>query len=154
MAFSSARYAAFKTKWRGKRINGWSASGGQCTDAVRRYIQEVLGCKTNTFDWIGAGNAVDFYRLASTRHFRKIANSVTSLNHPIEGDIVVAHRRSQGADGVWRDYGHVFIAEKDCTGYYLRGFGQNWTRYRLCDFEYHPHYLDSNWTVIGWVRAL
>lgn len=115
-------------------------------------MQQVLLCRTNTFDWIGAGNAVDFYRLSSTAHFRKIPNAAS--NFPAEGDIVVASHSSKGSDGVMRNYGHVFIANKGCTPYKLYGYGQNWTLYRKCYEESHPHYIDTNWKVLGWLRAL
>jgi hypothetical protein len=154
MAFSSSRFTTFKNKWRGKEIYsipGMSASPGQCTTGVREYIREVLLCKTNTLDWIAGGNAVDFFKNASSAHFTKIPNGPG--NFPQEGDIVVASHSSRGPDGVMRNYGHVFIAVKGCTAYRLYGFGQNWTLLRKCDEEMHPHYIDTNWKVLGWLRA-
>ena len=128
--------------------NGKTIGSGQCTAETRRYLQEVCGCQTNTFDWIPPGNAVDFFHTANPEHFTKVYNSPN--NHPPDGAIVVAHHVSRGSDGVYRDYGHVFQS-LGSTVYFLRGFGQNWTLHHACAMEYHPHYNEYNWHVIGWL---
>jgi CHAP domain len=148
MAFSATRYARFKNMSRGRRISGWSRSGGQCVDYVRRFIQVVLGCRTNTIDWIARGNAVDFFKNASPKHFKKVKN--TANNYPPEGAIVVIeHTDSQG-----NKYGHILTADKGCTKTRLYGFSQNWTRHRLCFEEGHRHYSEPNFKVLGWLIAL
>lgn len=125
----------------------------QCVDGIRGYLVEVLGCpsRLESFNWIKAGNAVDFYNNANTLHFTKIPNSPSAV--PRAGDIIVAHHRSRGRDGVMRDYGHVFIFTQGDV-HYLRGYGQNWTRYHACEYEYHPHYESNadDFHVIGWLR--
>lgn len=147
-AFSSTRFATFRNNVRNRKVSGWSASGGQCTDYIRRFIQVVLGCKSNTLDWIAGGDARTFFDGMSAKHFRKVRN--TANNFPPEGAIVVAEHSSRGSDGKMHNFGHVFTALKGCTPTRLYGFGQNWTKYRLCYEEGHMHYVDTNWRVIGW----
>lgn len=139
-------FTQFRADHRDKEIGS-----GQCVAEIRAFLKEVCGCTTNTYDWIAPGNAVDFFRNASSAHFKKVYNSPD--NHPPDGAIVVAHHVSRGSDGQYRDYGHVFNSLRS-TVYYLRGYGQNWSLVHECDYEYHPHYNETNWHVIGWLIPL
>lgn len=121
-----------------KEINGWSQSGGQCVDQVRKYIQQVFGVKGNTFDWIAPGNAKDFFHNANPAHFDKIPNTPNAF--PSEGDIVVFDHGF---------YGHVAIAWRECSDTNLFTFDQNWSEPRRCTFETHSYTRDK---VIGWLR--
>jgi len=97
-------FTQFRAKHRDHCISGWSRTGCQCTDCIREYLKEVLGCTSNTLDWIAGGNARDVYANANTNKFTRVKNGPD--NHPPDGAIVVAdHTDSQG-----HDYGHVFIS--------------------------------------------
>jgi len=136
-------FTQFRAEWTGKTIGS-----GQCVAEIRQFLRECCGASGTTFDWIAPGDAVSFFTGASSVHFTKVHNAPD--NHPPDAAIVVAHHVSRGRDGVYRDYGHVFNS-LGSTVYFLRGFGQNWTEYHECAKEYHPHYSEYNWHVIGWL---
>ena len=136
----------FKT-FDGREIDGWSASGGQCTDNVRKFAELCQSVAPNTFEAIAPANAVDFLRAMNRAYYAIVFNTPT--NAPGEGDIVVAQHVSGVPGEPPGGYGHVMIARKGCTPHTLLTFDQNWSVRRRCTFEEHP-YSAQNWRVLGW----
>ena len=121
----------FIKKYQGKTISGWSNSGGQCVDAVRQVMRETMGISGTTLQAISGGNAHDFFNNASTKYFHKTSGGYVRRTPNLivpEWAIVVLNHGF---------YGHVFMSFKGSTHNLIRGWGQNWTRVRHCDYEAH-----------------
>jgi len=120
----------FQTNTLGKTISGWSRTGGQCVDYVRKYIQLCLIGNTTdrTLGWISGGNAHDFFHNANPKYFKKIRNSPTYVPKP--GTIVVLNHGT---------YGHVFIIRGDVksTVRLMYTIEQNWSWPRHVTKEAH-----------------
>lgn len=133
-----SRLVSFRRKWLGKRINGYSANGGQCVDECRQWLAEAFGwSRSKIYKAIPPGNAETWFKNASTTYFRKIKN--TPSGKPPEGAIVVlSHGR----------YGHVFVAKAGCTTTKMYSLDQNWSIARRVTDEAHRYSECIGWLVV------
>ena len=130
MAFS---LKAFKDKYEGRRVSGYSASGGQCVDLCRQYMKERWG---NPY-LVPRGNAETWFANASTSRWTKVR-------------YLRGRRPPQGAIVCFRvgEFGHVAIAVGGSTVDVLQSFDQNWSRRRICTREAHRY---TSHGVVGWL---
>jgi hypothetical protein len=119
--------AEFITKYDGKTISGYTDSGGQCIDEVRRWIQWMIG---NAYHGIpNVSDAEDMWKLADTRYWEK--HSARSLYVPKRNGILVMKGR------VGQPHGHVAVIRDGSTLHDTYTFDQNWSLTRRCARERH-----------------
>jgi len=135
----SLTLAEFVTKYDGKRVSGYSESGGQCVDLVRTFLKDQTG---DPYYGIPAvpGGAKDMFAKADPRKWRKVKNTPPGV--PPAGAIVVFDAHPGNS------YGHVAIALRRSDAHNVQSFDQNWSRYRRCTKEWHRYERDR---VIGWL---
>lgn len=125
----------------GKRVSGYSSSGGQCVDLMRKFLKEFRGDPYYGIPRTGTQGAEAIWELA-------------------DRDLWSSHGRASGfvpirnALVIWRghgdnSYGHVAITRDGSTASALYTFDQNFSLYRRCARERHP--VDR--TVIGYLVA-
>lgn len=122
----------FIKKWEGREISGWSRTGGQCTDMMREMMLETMGIdRAHLFTAIAAGDAHDVWTNANPNYFHKVSGGYIRRT---PGFVIPEWAICVLNHGY---YGHVFMAFKGSTHQLIRGWGQNWTHARRCDYEAH-----------------
>jgi hypothetical protein len=126
------KVSRFVRRYDGKRIDGYSRSGGQCVDAVRQFMAETFGwSRSKIYNAVPPGNAKTFFANANPKYFRKVKNTPDYV--PPVGAIGV-YGSSMG-----NGYGHVVIVREDSTKRLLKSFDQNYSLYRKCAREAHRY---------------
>lgn len=110
-------YQEFINTYNGKGFDYDGASGIQCIDLVKMYLDKVFGIKPGAW-----GNAKDYYEnfnnLPLKNYFTRIANTPSFI--PQKGDIVV-----WGA-GLGNTYGHIAIATGEGNTSQFYSYDLNW----------------------------
>lgn len=130
------RFRGFRRKWLGKSIGKWSTSKyPQCVDLCRQWMFDGWRFTEGQM-WraIPRSNAEDWFALANRNLLKKTRYQPGGVAP--EGAIVVLRHG---------EFGHVFIAKKDCTKTLMRSLDQNWSvRGKITD-EAHRYYECIGW---------
>lgn len=110
----------FVKKYLGTPTDYDKASGVQCVDLAKLYLNKVFGIKPGTW-----GNAKNYWTGFSShpelvKNFKKIKNTPDFV--PKKGDIVIWN----GDISSKNDYGHIAIATGEGNTSYFYSYDQNW----------------------------
>lgn len=119
--------APFITKYDGKRISGYTDSGGQCIDEVRRFLEYMYGDAYYGIPRVAA--AQDFWTRCDLRKWAKHGRSSGFV--PQRNAILVM--RAFGDN----PFGHVAVVRDNSTRNTIYTFDQNFSLYRKCAKERH-----------------
>lgn len=132
------RLVAFRRKWRGRRINGYSEDGGQCVDEVRQWMAEGFGwSRAKIYAAIPPGDAKTFFSNASSKYFKKVRNTPRGI--PPEGSIAVLDHGK---------HGHVMVVKGGYnTTTRMYTLDQNWSAYHRVADEAHGYAECIGWLI-------
>jgi len=138
---ASFSLAGFITRYDGRRVSGYSSSGGQCVDLMRRYLLERFGSAWHGIPGTGTNGAESIWDVCDTDIWSKHGRASGFI--PQRNALLIM--RAHGDNS----YGHVAIVRDDSTANSIYTFDQNFSRYRRCSRERHP--VDRS--IIGYLVA-